>query len=256
MSDVRTSKERLRTLRKTVEHYARSQRGHASGETLKELTEAAAVLQALEDGASGETCEQPPPNRNHDKDCPCYECANQQMCRICGRTGGLHREGCTLKAVETPERREYHANGTYWSGVPTLDMPCDFCGLAITEHDPRTHACRSLKASEPRLPMTGAYAPYATCKHGVHPYSCREGCDPHIMETSEPQQETTTEGDYPGKGHPWADFLHHRARTIDWLYSGEGNPVCRENEIHIAMTLSMTATQVFMIRTRNRDIPV
>lgn len=45
---------------------------------------------------------------------------------------------CSQKASE---RREYHANGTYWSGVPTVDMPCDFCTLGITEHDPRTHAC-------------------------------------------------------------------------------------------------------------------
>jgi hypothetical protein len=29
------------------------------------------------------------------------------------------------------------------------------------------------------LPMTGAYAPQATCRHGIHPYDCEEGCDPH-----------------------------------------------------------------------------
>ena len=29
------------------------------------------------------------------------------------------------------------------------------------------------------LPRTGAYAPEATCRHSVHPYDCREGCDPH-----------------------------------------------------------------------------
>lgn len=44
-------------------------------------------------------------------------------------------------------RREYHANGTYWSGVPTVDMPCDFCYRAITEHDPRTHACKAENGS-------------------------------------------------------------------------------------------------------------
>jgi hypothetical protein len=49
--------------------------------------------------------------------------------------------------VETTARREYHANGTYWSGVPTVDMPCDFCTLPITDHDPRTHACPPEKAS-------------------------------------------------------------------------------------------------------------
>lgn len=35
----------------------------------------------------------------------------------------------------------YHANGTYWSGVPTINMPCDFCRMGIMAHDPRTHAC-------------------------------------------------------------------------------------------------------------------
>lgn len=47
-------------------------------------------------------------------------------------------------AAKAGERREYHANGTNWSSVPTVDMPCDFCKLAITEHDPRTHACPPL----------------------------------------------------------------------------------------------------------------
>lgn len=51
-----------------------------------------------------------------------------------------------LAPVETKaERREYHANGTYWSGVPTVDMPCDFCTRGIMEHDPRTHACLSVE---------------------------------------------------------------------------------------------------------------
>lgn len=67
---------------------------------------------------------------------------------------------------------------------------------------------------------------------------------------------TLTEDEYPGKGHPWADFLHHRARAIDWLYSGEGDPICKQNDIQIAKTLSMEATQVMLIRTRNRSIPV
>jgi hypothetical protein len=34
-------------------------------------------------------------------------------------------------------------------------------------------------SSSTTLPRTGAYAPEATCKHGVHPYDCRDGCDPH-----------------------------------------------------------------------------
>jgi len=51
------------------------------------------------------------------------------------------REYFRRREVKASERR-FHANGTYWSGVPTVDLKCDFCGLSITEHDPRTHACR------------------------------------------------------------------------------------------------------------------
>ena len=64
------------------------------------------------------------------------------------------------------------------------------------------------------------------------------------------------EESYPGKGHPWADFLHHRARTIDWLWSGDGDPTCRHNPKRIADVLSMEPTQVHLIRTRDRSIPV
>lgn len=37
--------------------------------------------------------------------------------------------------------RKYHAGGMYWSGVPTVDLPCDFCGRGFMEHAPRTQAC-------------------------------------------------------------------------------------------------------------------
>lgn len=59
---------------------------------------------------------------------------------------------------------------------------------------------------------------------------------------------------YPGEGHPWADFLHHRARAIDWLYSGEGYPACAGNDGAVARTLSMDPVQVMLIRTRDRSI--
>jgi hypothetical protein len=45
----------------------------------------------------------------------------------------------------TSERLEYHANGTYWNGVPTVDWPCDFCNQSIVDHDPRTHACQPVE---------------------------------------------------------------------------------------------------------------
>lgn len=34
---------------------------------------------------------------------------------------------------------------------------------------------------QPLYPMSGAYAPTATCKHGDHPYDCKLGCDPHTQ---------------------------------------------------------------------------
>lgn len=58
-SCVPSSNQRLRTLRKTVEHFARSfqQDGGASSETVKELFEAAAVLESLEKSPSETTAE-------------------------------------------------------------------------------------------------------------------------------------------------------------------------------------------------------
>jgi hypothetical protein len=58
---------------------------------------------------------------------------------------------------------------------------------------------------------------------------------------------------YPGQGHPWADFLHHRARAIDWLYAGEGSGHCKGDDAAIAKTLSMDPVQVTLIRTRDRS---
>jgi hypothetical protein len=71
---------------------------------------------------------------------------------------------------------------------------------------------------------------------------------------SDPTLPASKDLDYPGKGHPWSDFLHHRARAIDWLYSGEGNEACKGNDGAIAGTLSMDPTQVYLIRTRDRSI--
>ena len=53
---------------------------------------------------------------------------------------------------------------------------------------------------------------------------------------------------YPGKGHPWADFLYHRARAIQWLYDGEASDGCKGNDAEIARILSMDTTQVMLIR--------
>lgn len=56
--------------------------------------------------------------------------------------------------------------------------------------------------------------------------------------------------------HPWHNFLMARAAAIDWLYSGEGELACKENDAEIARVLSMDATQVLMIRTRNRSLDI
>lgn len=34
-------------------------------------------------------------------------------------------------------------------------------------------------------PRTGAYAPPATCLHGIHPYECRRGCAPPTFEAAD-----------------------------------------------------------------------
>ena len=57
------------------------------------------------------------------------------------------------------------------------------------------------------LPMTGAYAPEATCKHGVHPYQCTQGCDPNMLDHP-----------CPLCGHRFGD---HKA-IIGWM--GKGCP--------------------------------
>jgi hypothetical protein len=62
------------------------------------------------------------------------------------------------------------------------------------------------------------------------------------------------EMNYPGKGHCWADFLHHRARVIDWLYAGKGADHCKGNDAKIAKNLSMDTIQVYLIRMRDRSL--
>ena len=52
--------------------------------------------------------------------------------------------------------------------------------------------------------------------------------------------------------HPWGEFLQARTRAIDWLFSGEGDDSCAGDDAAIARTLSVTAAQVYSIRTRDR----
>lgn len=36
-----------------------------------------------------------------------------------------------------------------------------------------------------KYPKSGAYGPSATCRHGIHPYDCYDGCDPHEQRATE-----------------------------------------------------------------------
>lgn len=47
---------------------------------------------------------------------------------------------------------------------------------------------------------------------------------------------------YPGHGHPWADFLHHRMRALVWLRDEN-----KETPEATARTMSMDPGQVRMI---------
>jgi len=47
---------------------------------------------------------------------------------------------------------------------------------------------------------------------------------------------------YPSSGHPWADFLHHRARALRWL-----RDEMKKSDEAIARDLSMDPTQVTLI---------
>ena len=51
--------------------------------------------------------------------------------------------------------------------------------LPIVMHDELSAAERlEIKKT---LTRTGAYGPTATCKHGIHPYECTQGCDPYKL---------------------------------------------------------------------------
>ncbi len=69
---------------------------------------------------------------------------------------------------EPPARREYHARGTYWSGVPTVSMPCDFCQRLIMDHDPRTHACPPVETNA-QIPREPQPDDFITCGYRDYP---------------------------------------------------------------------------------------
>ena len=49
--------------------------------------------------------------------------------------------------------------------------------------------------------------------------------------------------------HPWGVFLSARANCIDWLKDHQ-----KRNDEQIAYDLSMDSEQVYLIRTRNRNL--
>jgi hypothetical protein len=88
-------------------------------------------------------------------------------CKQCGKVPEPYCDlpECGYAEQETACERKGHV----WVEVGPPEAPwnkCDECGA-------------TKKISAERLPMTGAYGPTATCKHGIHPYTCTRGCDPH-----------------------------------------------------------------------------
>jgi hypothetical protein len=53
---------------------------------------------------------------------------------------------------------------------------------------------------------------------------------------------------YPGKGHPWSDFLHHRLRAIKWSQSECGDSVER-----LVSTFSCDETQMRLLLSTPLD---
>jgi len=70
----------------------------------------------------------------------CPACAKLRA-ELADSTGDVHEAVLRKLGLWPYFGRKYHALGMYWSGVPTVDLPCDFCTLSVTEHDPRTHDC-------------------------------------------------------------------------------------------------------------------
>jgi hypothetical protein len=86
-----------------------------------------------------------------------------------------------IRAV-TSKRREFYALGTYWSGIPTVNLPpCDFCGRGIVDHDPRTHACPDI--AREALNATPGVAEYHRGEVMNPPASAAEGVEAGNLNT-------------------------------------------------------------------------
>lgn len=48
--------------------------------------------------------------------------------------GAFPKQRIALKKPDVGQERRFHANGTYWSGVPTLGLLCDYCGQDAAFH--------------------------------------------------------------------------------------------------------------------------
>jgi hypothetical protein len=79
----------------------------------------------------------------------------------------MHIERLTARCAVLEKALSYIIEHEH-SRHPNVGRPADVARAALAPEVPPK-----------RFPMTGAYAPEATCKHGVHPYDCRRGCDPH-----------------------------------------------------------------------------
>jgi hypothetical protein len=78
--------------------------------------------------------------------------------------------------------------GSEFGEAVAPDTPCNICGFPVREHGPPTVALSSkplVQRLREEYARTGAYAPEATCRHGIHPYDCRQGCAPPGFEAAD-----------------------------------------------------------------------
>ena len=77
---------------------------------------------------------------------------------------------------------------------------------------------------------TGAYAPEATCKHGIHPYDCRQGCAPPTFEAADEIERLRNEiTDLQGRNGAKAAELE-RLRRQDEVHWKTRRSLLKDNE--------------------------
>lgn len=121
-----TSNQRLRTLAKTVEHYARTERDRASSETVSELMEAGAILRRLSDETSGEPC------KGCGHDLPSLPAGTIGYRCVCGHQTNFR----PTKETTAHDRRVdgwCHTCSSYTCSALNGSAECEFCENTITQ---------------------------------------------------------------------------------------------------------------------------